>query len=193
MNFFGAVVNGLNWNHKVWVLIQPFITWVLSRTIYISLSSSPQWINGILEYILHYGVFSKSHSYVTCSKEISQMSGTLILSYRLREVANSYALHCFWTSKKCSYLRSKMSNWNGVWIYCSTLNEQAIYIEKSKLNIANMWLIPLDRVTYSQRFPGETQQENSQQCLPGGWFLLAQRFLWDANQKDKHKESWRKY
>ena len=30
---------------------------------------------------------------------------------------------------------------------CSILNGQVIYIEKSKLNIADMWLIPLDRVT----------------------------------------------
>ena len=30
----------------------------------------------------------------------------------------------------------------------SILNGQLIYIEKSKLNIADMWLIPLDRVTY---------------------------------------------
>ena len=31
---------------------------------------------------------------------------------------------------------------------CSILNGQVIYIEKSKLNIADMWLIPFDRVTY---------------------------------------------
>ena len=28
------------------------------------------------------------------------------------------------------------------------LNLQVIYIKNSKLNIADMWLIPLDRVTY---------------------------------------------
>ena len=32
---------------------------------------------------------------------------------------------------------------------CSILNEQVIYIEKSKLNITDMWLIPLDHVTYT--------------------------------------------
>ena len=32
----------------------------------------------------------------------------------------------------------------------SILNEQVIYIEKSKLNIDEMWLIPLDRVTFNQ-------------------------------------------
>ena len=31
---------------------------------------------------------------------------------------------------------------------CSILNGQVTYIEKSKLNITNMLLIPLDRVTY---------------------------------------------
>ena len=31
---------------------------------------------------------------------------------------------------------------------CSILNGQVIYIEKTKLKIADMWLIPLDRVTY---------------------------------------------
>ena len=30
---------------------------------------------------------------------------------------------------------------------CSILNGQVIYIKKSKWNIADMWLIPLDRVT----------------------------------------------
>ena len=32
---------------------------------------------------------------------------------------------------------------------CCIWNGQVIYIEKSKLNIADMWLIPLDRVTYT--------------------------------------------
>ena len=31
---------------------------------------------------------------------------------------------------------------------CSILNEQVMYIEKSKLNISDMQLIPLDSVTY---------------------------------------------
>ena len=30
---------------------------------------------------------------------MSRMSGILIMSYRLKEVTNSYVLHCFWTSK----------------------------------------------------------------------------------------------
>ena len=36
---------------------------------------------------------------------------------------------------------------------CSILNGQEIYIKKSKLNIADMWLIPLDRVTYMYESP----------------------------------------
>ena len=31
---------------------------------------------------------------------------------------------------------------------CSILNEQVSFIEKSKLNMADMWLIPLDRGMY---------------------------------------------
>ena len=34
----------------------------------------------------------------------------------------------------------------------SILNWQVYYIEKSKLKIADMWLIPLDRVTYCVSF-----------------------------------------
>ena len=30
---------------------------------------------------------------------------------------------------------------------CSILNEQVVYVKNSKLNIGNMWLIPLDPVT----------------------------------------------
>ena len=35
---------------------------------------------------------------------------------------------------------------------CGTLNAQVIYIKKSKLNIANMWLITLDHVKFI--YPG---------------------------------------
>ena len=31
---------------------------------------------------------------------------------------------------------------------CSILNGQVVHVEKSKMKIADMWLIPLDRVTY---------------------------------------------
>ena len=36
----------------------------------------------------------------------------------------------------------------GFWSKCSIFNGQAIYTEKPKLNITDMWLIPLDCVTY---------------------------------------------
>ena len=40
--------------------------------------------------------YSLGHSkYVTWSRGMSQMSGILILSYRLKEVTNSYVFHCF--------------------------------------------------------------------------------------------------
>ena len=37
---------------------------------------------------------------------------------------------------------------------CCISNEQVIYTENSKLNIADMWLIPLDHVTYCQSYKG---------------------------------------
>ena len=58
--------------------------------------------------------------------------------------------NCFWTLKKCSYLSNQMFEMKFKSNF-SILNGQLIYIEKSKLNIAVMWLvlIPLDRVTIS--------------------------------------------
>ena len=49
----------------------------------------------------------------------------------------------------------------------SILNGQMIYIEKSKLNIADMWLIPLDRVTIS--LLTKTGQQNTE--IPWGLVL----------------------
>ena len=54
--------------------------------------------------------------FVAWSRGMSRMSGILILSYKLREVTNSYVLNCFWTSKNRSHLRNQMSNWDGIWI-----------------------------------------------------------------------------
>ena len=82
-----------------------------------------------------------SSLYVTWSRGMSQMSGILILSYRLKEVTNLYVLHCFWTSQNYPYLCNQMSDWHGVWIKCSISNGQVIDNEKSKLNIAKMRLI----------------------------------------------------
>ena len=63
----------------------------------------------------HWQKYSIS-TYVTWSRGMSRMSGILILSYRLKEVINSYVLHCFLMFKNCSYLCNQMSDWDGVWI-----------------------------------------------------------------------------
>ena len=55
----------------------------------------------------------------------------------------------FWTSKNCSYLCSQISNWDGVWIQnVEFWMDSWFRLKKSKLNIADMWLIPLACVTY---------------------------------------------
>ena len=77
---------------------------------------------------------------------MSRMSGILILSYRLKKVINSYVLYnCFWRIVHISRTRWLIEM--GFRSKCSILNEQVIYIEKSKLEIADMWLIPLDRAS----------------------------------------------
>ena len=47
----------------------------------------------------------------------------------------------------------------GFGLKCSVLNGQVIYLEKSKSNIADMWLIPFERVTYSKYVTGTTYTE----------------------------------
>ena len=79
---------------------------------------------------------------------MSRMSKILILSYRLREVTNSYVLHCFWTSKKCHISATRCLIEMRFGSNCSILNKQVIHTENSKSNIADMRLIPLDHVTY---------------------------------------------
>ena len=76
------------------------------------------------------------------------MSGILVLSYRLKKVTNSYVFHCFLTSKNVHISATKCLIEMGFGSKCSILNGQVIYVEKSKLNIAAMLLIPLERVTY---------------------------------------------
>ena len=80
--------------------------------------------------------------------DMSRMSGTLILSYRLKQVINSYVFQCFWIWRIVHISATRCLIEMGFESKCSILNGQVIYIEKSKLNIADMWLIPLDRVTY---------------------------------------------
>ena len=77
------------------------------------------------------------------------MSAILILSYRLKEVTNSYVLHYFWTSKMFISLHPD------VWLRWDLNQNVAFEMDKwfilknQKLSIANMWLIPLDHVTYT--------------------------------------------
>ena len=66
------------------------------------------------------------------------MSGMLILSYRLKEVINSYVLHCFRIQRNVHISATRCPIEMGFESKCSILNGQVIYIEKSKLNIADM-------------------------------------------------------
>ena len=79
---------------------------------------------------------------------MSRMSGILILSYRLKEVTNSYVLPCFELQRIVHISATRCPTEMGFGSQCRILNGQVIYVQKSKLNIADMWLIPLDRVTY---------------------------------------------
>ena len=97
----------------------------------------------LLQAYIHY-----RYLYVTWSRGMSRMSGMLILSYRLKEVINSHVLHCFWLKRIVHISATRCSIEMGFESRCSILNRQVIYIEKAKLKIADMWLIPLDRVTY---------------------------------------------
>ena len=96
---------------------------------------------------------------LTWSRGMNRMSGILILSYRLKEVINSYVLHCFWTQKIVHIFGTRCLIEMKFRSKCNILNGQVIYVENSKLKIANMWLIPLDRVTMLLSLP------YARQCL----------------------------
>ena len=49
---------------------------------------------------------------------------------------------------------------------CNILNGLMIYIEKSELNIFDMWLIPLDRVTYIENILLHDSQQINLMFLP---------------------------
>ena len=98
---------------------------------------------------------------------MSRMSGILILSYRLKEVTDSFFfffffffLTLFWASKNCSYLLNQIEM--GFRSKCIILNGQVIYTDNWKLKAADMWLIPLDRVTILFTLRGY--------CTPGPYF-----------------------
>ena len=66
------------------------------------------------------------------------MSGILVLSYRLKEVTNSYVLHCFCSSKNVHICATRCLIEMGFGSKCGILNGQVICTEKSKLNNADM-------------------------------------------------------
>ena len=84
--------------------------------------------------------------YVTWSRGKRRMSEILIVSYRLKEVINSYVLHCFWIQRIVHISATRSQIEMGFGSKCSIFNGQVIYIQNLKFNIADMWLIPLDRV-----------------------------------------------
>ena len=64
------------------------------------------------------------------------MSVILILSYRVKEVTNSYVFHCFFNFKECFHISTtRYPIEMGFRSKCSILNGQVINVENSKLNI----------------------------------------------------------
>ena len=59
-----------------------------------------------------------------------------------------YVLHCFELQRILHIFTTRCPIEMGFESKCSIFTGQVILIEKSKFNIADMWLIPLDRVTY---------------------------------------------
>ena len=60
------------------------------------------------------------------------------LSYRLKEVTNSFVKHYFGTSKIVHISTTRHPIAMGLGSKCSIENGQVVYIQKSKSNIANM-------------------------------------------------------
>ena len=85
------------------------------------------------------------------SRGMTWMSRILILSYRLKEVTISYVLHSFLTSKNVHILATRCPIEIGFGSKCCILIGQVTYTEISKLNIADMWLVPLNNVTNYMR------------------------------------------
>ena len=66
------------------------------------------------------------------------MSGILILSYRLKEVTKSYVLYCFELQRILHIFATTCPIEMGFGSKCSIFTGKVIYIDKSKLNIADM-------------------------------------------------------
>ena len=76
---------------------------------------------------------------VTRSRGMSWMSEILILSNRLKEVTNSYVLHCFWTSKNVHISTNRCPIEMGFESRCSILNGQVIKGIVSDSNSIFLW------------------------------------------------------
>ena len=89
------------------------------------------------------------HVFVTWSREMSRMSLIFILSYRLKQMTYSYVLHCFEIQRIAliSWTRCRIAR--GYGSKCRICYAQVDYIENSKLNITDKWLISLDHVTFN--------------------------------------------
>ena len=91
---------------------------------------------------------SDDNLYVTWSRGMSRMSLILILSYRLKQMTYSYVLHCFQIPRIAHISWTRCRIVMGYGSKCRIWYVQVVYIENSKLNIADKWLISLDHVTY---------------------------------------------
>ena len=91
-----------------------------------------------VEYKMENSVFATQIKKCDLIKGISPMSGVLILSYRLKEVINSYVLHCFELQRIIHISATRCPIEMGFGSKCRILNGKVIYVKKSKLNIADM-------------------------------------------------------
>ena len=75
--------------------------------------------------------------------------GNIDLELKAKKGDKFLCFTLFLDLENCSYISATRCLIDmGFGSKCSILNEEVIYIEKSILNFADMWLIPLDRVTY---------------------------------------------
>ena len=108
---------------------------------------------------------------VTWSRGMSLMSLILILSYRLKEETNSNVLHCLEIQRFAHISGTRCRIVMGFGSNCRIRNEQVDYIESSKLNIADMWLIFLDRVTCCQTVTKSSYIIHTQFSLPNTFLI----------------------
>ena len=97
----------------------------------------------------------------------------MIFCYKLKEVKNSNVLHCFELQRIVHISATRCPIQMGLRSKCIILNGRVVYIVKSKLNIANMWLIPLNPVIH-ESFMNKTKWSQEKQTTN---FILDKYFL----------------